>query len=67
MPRHRGKRFERRYRGARFRRVGLRALDVERCSETRALARGHETQRFVLRRRYGAYGIELMQCADEVK
>ena len=65
MPRHRCKRFERRYGGACLGRVGSRPLDVERCSETRALARAHETQCFVLGRRYGAYRIELMQCADE--
>ena len=65
MPRHGGERFEGRYRRARPRRFGLRALDVERRREAGALARGHEAQRFVLRGGYRAHRFELAQRADE--
>ena len=58
-------RLERRYRGARSRRLGLRALDVERRREAGALAGRDEAQRFVLRGRYRAHRLELAQRADE--
>ena len=65
VTRNGGERFERRYRRARSRRFGLRALDVERRREAGALPGGHEAERFVLCGRYRAQGVELAQRADE--
>jgi hypothetical protein len=65
VPGYGGERFERRYRSARSRSLGLRALDVERRRESDALSCGDETQRFVLGGRDRAQRIELAQRADE--
>jgi hypothetical protein len=65
VPRNGGERLERRYRGARSRRFGLRALHVERRREPSALAGCDEAQRLVLRSRDRAHGFELPQCANE--
>ena len=65
VSRHGGERLERRYRRARSRSFGLCALDVERRSEAGALARRHQAQRLVLRRRDRAHGLELAQRADQ--
>ena len=65
MARDGGERLERRYRCARPRGFGLRALDVERRREAGPLARRYEAQRFVLRGRYRTHRLELAQRADE--
>jgi hypothetical protein len=65
MTRHGDGGLERRYRGVRPGCIGLRALDVERRGESRALARRHEAQRFVVRGRYRAHRVELAQRARE--
>ncbi len=61
VPRDGGERLERRDRCACRRRVGTRALDVERGREARPLPRSHEAQRLVLRGRDRAHRLELFE------
>ncbi len=65
VPRDGRERLQRRDLRARRFGLGLRALDVERRRQARALARRHQAQRLVMGRGDRAHGVELAQRADQ--